>query len=241
MLTLSKKLLRRDSSWERLRPPQQLEIARLLPTPTSPNTASFEAAIFGALRASDDDHDNVTVPAALVQHRILHSKAFRTDIRLFKEDLIAGRLDPHWLASAALSSARRAAGEFDAFLREKAKVTWPDLEDYEDYEQKEEEAGSSSLNQGKNCQQEGKAKSPATPVMDTASEPESEKAHITSAEREPPVEISEDKLENKDAEKEIRNDTPAVEVKPGQDWSEQSGSEPIRKTRAGRVFKRRKS
>ena len=53
-----------------------------------------------------------------------HNQSFQTALRLFQEDLSAGRYDPTWLKDAAAASAKRAAGDFDEWKEQNREKFW---------------------------------------------------------------------------------------------------------------------
>lgn len=53
-----------------------------------------------------------------------HNQSFQTALRLFQEDLSAGRYDPTWLKNAAAASAKRAAGDFDEWKEQNREKFW---------------------------------------------------------------------------------------------------------------------
>jgi hypothetical protein len=70
--------------------------------------------------------------------RLKRSSAFQTDVRQFQDDLRDGKLDPIWMEMAANASARRQAGEFDAWRKKEIERTW-ELEDEEEEKEEKEE------------------------------------------------------------------------------------------------------
>lgn len=68
----------------------------------------------------------------LPQQALKSNSAFRADVRLFQEDLAAGRYEKQWLEDAKLASEERASGKFDDwkeknredFWGQKQKATW---------------------------------------------------------------------------------------------------------------------
>ncbi|RDW70430.1 hypothetical protein BP5796_08827 [Coleophoma crateriformis] len=57
---------------------------------------------------------------------------FATAAARFKEDGSSGRHDPEWQRQALEASERRAAGEFDAYHKERFEQEWLGLDDSED-------------------------------------------------------------------------------------------------------------
>jgi hypothetical protein len=58
------------------------------------------------------------------QQRLAKSSAFQTDVRQFQDDLRDGKLDPLWMEAAMTASARRMAGEFEEWRRNKVAEAW---------------------------------------------------------------------------------------------------------------------
>ncbi|KZF21384.1 hypothetical protein L228DRAFT_262406 [Xylona heveae TC161] len=53
-----------------------------------------------------------------------HDIDFKTGIRLYQEDLEAGRYDPEWLQQAAVAMEERAQGKFDAWKEQEYEAFW---------------------------------------------------------------------------------------------------------------------
>lgn len=52
------------------------------------------------------------------------STAFRTDLRLYQEDLAEGRMDPAWRRRAEQASKERAEGKFDDWKEKERELWW---------------------------------------------------------------------------------------------------------------------
>lgn len=96
---------------------QQLELIAMLPPFAQPDLPELP--------------DDIDIPNILRQ--VMKSNtAFQADVRLFQEDLAAGRYDPKWLEDAQEAMEKRGQGHFDGwkernreeFWGQKQKVDW---------------------------------------------------------------------------------------------------------------------
>lgn len=60
----------------------------------------------------------------LLQQYFHQSSTIKSDIRLWKEDLVAGRFEANWLAAANRASARRARCELEEFEKRRVREAW---------------------------------------------------------------------------------------------------------------------
>lgn len=104
-------LLMKDEAWTLLSKEQQKKLISLLP-----NELTVE---------EDKNCDLPNVLRATLQS----SLAMKADIRLFQEDLQAGRLEPEWQLMARTAMKRRADGDFDEFERQSREEIWGEQQD----------------------------------------------------------------------------------------------------------------
>ena len=67
-----------------------------------------------------EDIDIPNIPKQILKS----NSAFRADVRLFQEDLEAGRYDPIWLKDAKTASEERARGKFDTWKEKNREEFW---------------------------------------------------------------------------------------------------------------------
>ncbi|KAF2755557.1 hypothetical protein EJ05DRAFT_105309 [Pseudovirgaria hyperparasitica] len=96
-----------ERTWASLSREAQERLFKILPN--GPPADSFPA-----------DEPLPNLPKQLLRQ----SQAFRTDLRLFQEDLGAGRLDPQWRREAAEAMEERASGRFDVWKYEEREEYW---------------------------------------------------------------------------------------------------------------------
>lgn len=110
-------LLMKDEAWTSLQKDQQRTLIAMLPN---------------APVVEEDEDGNLP---NVVKARVERSDAFKADIRMFKEDLEAGRLEPEWQLMARRAVQRRANGDFDEYERQKRQETWGEKPSEEDEEE----------------------------------------------------------------------------------------------------------
>jgi len=104
-------LLMKDEAWTTLSKDQQRQLISMLPN--APNV-------------EPDPNDELP---NLLQATLQKSAAMKADIRLFKEDLGAGRLEPEWQLMARRAIQRRANGDFDEYEKQKREEIWGEKQD----------------------------------------------------------------------------------------------------------------
>ena len=97
----------KEEAWTFLSLVQQKKLISMLP-----NAPSIE---------TDEGKQSLpNIPKAVLQT----SAAMKADIRLFQEDLRAGRLEPEWQLMARRAMRRRANGDFDEFEKKWRAEIW---------------------------------------------------------------------------------------------------------------------
>jgi len=104
-------LLMKDEAWTVLSKEQQKQLISMLPS--APTVEP------------DPNGDFPNLLRATLQK----SAAMKADIRLFKEDLSAGRLEPEWQLMARRAIQRRANGDFDEYEKQKREEIWGERND----------------------------------------------------------------------------------------------------------------
>ena len=101
-----KALLLNQKAWTALTREQQLELIKMLP-----NTD---------VNALADREDLPPIPQQMLRDR----PAMQTDLRFFKEHLVAGHYNPEWLRQAQEASDARMRGDFDTWKEEEREEYW---------------------------------------------------------------------------------------------------------------------
>lgn len=110
-------ILQNPIAWTSLTEAERVELGTFLP-------ANYHSQI-GSPSTNGTNEDVASSTLAIdVPGLILNSSKFKTDVRLFQDDLRDGKLEMEWIEGAMNSSARRAAGEFDAWIDEKIRTIW---------------------------------------------------------------------------------------------------------------------
>lgn len=99
-------LLSNDRAWDELTRDQQVQLISMLPNNPLPQVLP--------------DTPIPNVAKAFLKG----NSSFQADVRLFQEDLAAGRYDPIWLKDAHKASERRAAGDFDSWKEKNRETFW---------------------------------------------------------------------------------------------------------------------
>ena len=97
----------KEEAWTFLSLEQQKKLISMLPN--SP-----------AMETDEGKQSRLNILKAVLQT----SAAMKADIRLFQEDLRAGRLEPHWQLMARRAMKRRAKGDFDEFEKKRRAELW---------------------------------------------------------------------------------------------------------------------
>lgn len=97
----------KEEAWTSLSLEQQKKLISMLPNPPS-------------IEPDESKRSFPNVLKAVLQT----SAAMKADIRLFQEDLRAGRLEPEWQLMARRAMRRRANGDFDEFERKRREEIW---------------------------------------------------------------------------------------------------------------------
>jgi len=61
---------------------------------------------------------------SVVISRVVNCEAFKADVRMVKEDLAAGRLEPSWEKKAGAAVTERAAGKMDSWKWKEQEAFW---------------------------------------------------------------------------------------------------------------------
>lgn len=82
--------------------------------------ASVTAGLPGHVNVETDEAGDPSIPAAFLKY----DNDWRNGLRLFQEDLGAGRLKPAWLKEAAEAMEARARGDYDKWKDEQYESFW---------------------------------------------------------------------------------------------------------------------
>lgn len=104
---VSRTVLMKEEAWTSLSLKQQKKLISMLP-----NAAAIEIG--------EDKESLPNILKAVLQS----SAAMKADVRLFQEDLSAGRLEPEWQLMARRAMRRRACGDFDEFESKQRAEIW---------------------------------------------------------------------------------------------------------------------
>ncbi|KAF2454387.1 Asx homology domain-containing protein [Lineolata rhizophorae] len=140
------KVLSDPRAWELLKPEQQKDLASMVPAcfqpetgseverepgpakiPVRPQSGASEKEVALAQKGAEEDapsQDASPSPPPAIHPNLVRSVAFQSDVRLFQEDLLNGRLDPAWQKQALAAMERRARGDFDEWKERETEVFW---------------------------------------------------------------------------------------------------------------------
>jgi hypothetical protein len=97
----------KEEAWTSLSLEQQKKLISILPNGSAIETAEGKESLPNILKAV-----------------LQSSAAMKADVRLFQEDLRAGRLEPEWQLMARRAMSRRANGDFDEFEKKRRAEIW---------------------------------------------------------------------------------------------------------------------
>lgn len=95
-----------ERAWTLLSSEEQRQLLAMLPEPVV-TVASDGQALLNAF-----------------QEYLKNNNAFQADVRLFQEDLSAGRYDGKWHADAKAAMTKRAEGRFDGWKEQQSEAFW---------------------------------------------------------------------------------------------------------------------
>ena len=97
----------KEEAWTSLSLEQQKKLISILPNAPAIETAEGKESLPNILKVV-----------------LQSSAAMKADVRLFQEDLRAGRLEPEWQLMARRAMRRRANGDFDKFEKKRRAEIW---------------------------------------------------------------------------------------------------------------------
>src|SRR5215469_2449993 len=97
----------KEEAWTSLSLEQQKKLISILPNAPAIETAEGKESLPNILKVV-----------------LQSSAAMKADVRLFQEDLRAGRLEPEWQLMARRAMRRRANGDFDEFEKKRRAEIW---------------------------------------------------------------------------------------------------------------------
>lgn len=95
-----------ETAWTVLTREEQLHLIAMIPGEALPDLP--------------DDIELPNIPKQVLKS----NSSFRADVRLYQEDLEAGRYDPSWLKDAKVASEQRASGKFDDWKEKNREEFW---------------------------------------------------------------------------------------------------------------------